>query len=61
MTWRHVALSAGSIALAALVWWLSPYPLDWIGLAEFDPLDRICLLVLTMSITEAVLARIDRH
>lgn len=52
MTWRPVALSAGSIALAALVWVFSPYPLDWIGLADFDPLDRICLVFLVLSVLE---------
>jgi hypothetical protein len=52
MTWRPVALSAGSIALAALVWVLSPYLLDRIGLADFDPLDRICLLFLVLSVLE---------
>jgi hypothetical protein len=56
---RHpVALSAGSIVLAALVWVLSPYPLEWVGLGAFDPLGRICMLVLVLSIAEMLLARV---
>jgi hypothetical protein len=53
-----LARSAGSIVLAALVWLLSPYPLEWLGLGAFDPLSRICFLVLVLSIAEVLLARV---
>ena len=55
---RSIALSAGLIACAVLVWMLSPYLLDQIGLADFDPLDRICLMFLLLSLIEPICARI---
>ena len=57
MRGRAAALSAGSVALAAVVWVLSPYPLDWVGLGDFDPLNRVVLVVLLLSLAEAALAR----
>ena len=58
MNLRSVALSAGLIAFAVLVWVLSPYLLDRIGLADFDPLDRICLMFLLLSLIEPICTRI---
>ena len=57
MRWRAGALSAGSIALAALVWFGSPYVLDRTGLGDFDPLTRIVLLFLVLSAAELGAAR----
>jgi hypothetical protein len=61
MRWHTAAWSAGSIALAGLVWWYSSYPLDWIGLADFDPLDRICLVFVILSLTESAASRWTKH
>lgn len=57
MNWRPIAMSAGAIALALLVWEFSWYPLEWLGLDAFDPLDRICLVFLALSATEVVLSQ----
>jgi hypothetical protein len=59
--WRPVALSAASIALAALVWMFSPDLLDWIGLGDFDPLDRVCLVFLILSLVERAVGRWQDH
>jgi hypothetical protein len=61
MNWRPIALSAGAIALAVLVWEFSWYPLEWMGLDAFDPLDRICLVFLVLSATEAVLSQASKN
>ena len=61
MNWRPPAFAAGAIGIAALVWFSSAYLLDWIGLSDFDPLDRICLVVLILSISEAVWMRFKPH
>ena len=61
MNWRPIAMSAGAIALAVLVWEFSWYPLEWIGLDAFDPLDRICLVFLVLSATEAVLSQASKN
>lgn len=58
MSGRAAALSAGSIALAAAVWALSPYLLDWFGLGDFDPLSRVILVVLILSLVEAAAVRL---
>lgn len=58
MSPRSIALSACLIACAVLVWMLSPYLLDQIGLSVFDPLDRICLIFLLLSLIEPICARI---
>ena len=52
MRWRPVALAAASLALAALLWVFSPHVLDRIGLEDFDPLDRICLVFVVLSAVE---------
>jgi hypothetical protein len=57
MRWRSVALSAASIALAALIWVFSPDVLDRIGLEDFDPLDRICLVFVVLSVVELLGSR----
>ena len=55
---RHRAvLSTVAILLTVALWLLSPYPLAWIGLEMFDPLDRICLIVLVLSLADAVFSR----
>ena len=55
---RHPAvLSFGAILLVMAVWALSPHPLEWLGLSVFDPLDRICLVMLVLSVVEVVHAR----
>ena len=61
MMWRRTTLSAGSIVLAALLWVYSPVALDWIGLEDFDPLDRICLIFLILSLAESVTMRWSNH
>jgi hypothetical protein len=61
VTWRGAALSGGSIVLVALVWIISPELLDWIGLADFDPLDRICLVFLALSVVEIITTRWTKH
>jgi hypothetical protein len=61
MNWRPIAMSAGAIALAVLVWEFSWYPLEWMGLDAFDPLDRICLVFLVLSATEAVLSQASKN
>jgi hypothetical protein len=61
MTWRGLALSGGAIAIAALVWVFSPVLLERIGLADFDPLDRICLVFLLLSVAEKMAARWSGH
>ena len=61
MNWRPIAMSAGAVALAVLVWEFSWYPLEWIGLDAFDPLDRICLVFLVLSATEAVLSQASKN
>ena len=61
MTWRPALWSAGPIVLAALVWFYSPYLLDWVGLSDFDPLDRICLIFLLLSVGETLAARWHRN
>lgn len=61
MTRYSVALSAGSIVLTLLVWAYSPVLLDRIGLSAFDPLDRVCLIVVLLSVAESVAARWGSH
>jgi hypothetical protein len=61
MRWRSVALSAGSIALAVLVWEFSADTLDRIGLEDFDPLDRIGLVFVVLSVAEYAAATSTRH
>lgn len=61
MTWHGVLCSVGAIALASLVWVYSPYLLDWAGLGDFDPLDRICLIVLLLSVGEMLAAHWRGH
>jgi hypothetical protein len=61
MRWRPLALSAASLALVALIWVFSPHVLDRIGLEDFDPLDRICLVFVVLSAIEAAAARLGRH
>ena len=61
MRGRAAALSAGSVALAAVVWGLSPYLLDWVGLGDFDPLTRIGLVSLILSLAEAMAVRCRSH
>lgn len=58
---RHAILSAASIVLAACAWLASPYLFDRMGLGDFDPLDRICLVILLLSAVERVSARMPRH
>ena len=57
MNWRATALSACMIAIAVLLWAFSPYLLDRIGLEDFDPLDRICLVFVVLSVMQAFSAR----
>jgi len=59
MNWRSGLLSAGFVAMAALVWELSPYAMDWAGLGAFDPLDRICLIIVLLSVAEYGLTRLQ--
>jgi hypothetical protein len=61
MRWVSVAMSAGSIALAVLVWEFSADMLDRIGLESFDPLDRICLVFVVLSVVEFAAAKLTRH
>ena len=61
MTWHGVVWSAGAIVVAALVWVYSPYWLDRVGLSDFDPVDRICLIFLLLSAGEALGARWRGH
>jgi hypothetical protein len=61
MIWRPIAMSAGAIALAVLVWEFSWYPLEWMGLDAFDPLDRICLMFLVLSVAEAALSQVSKN
>jgi hypothetical protein len=61
MDWRPIAMSAGAIVLAALVWELSWYPLEWLGLDASDPLDRICLVFLVLSATETALSQARKN
>ena len=61
MRGRAAALSAGSVALAAVVWVLSSYLLDWVGLGDYDPLTRIGLVFLILSLAEAMAVRCRSH
>jgi hypothetical protein len=61
MRWVGIALSAGAIALAALVWEYSADMLDRIGLESFDPLDRICLVFVMLSVVEFAAAKLRTH
>jgi hypothetical protein len=61
MTWHGALWSAGAILLATLVWAYSPYVLDWVGLGDFDPLDRICLIFVLLSVGETLAARWRGH
>jgi hypothetical protein len=61
MRWMSVALSAGSIALVALLWMYSPQVLDRIGLEDFDPLDRICLVFVVLSVAEYAATKLRTH
>lgn len=54
----RVLLSALAIILAVLVWEGSFYLFEWIGLDAFDPLDRICLMILLLSLAEAMHRRL---
>ena len=55
----RVLLSALAIILAALVWEASFYLFEWIGLDAFDPLDRICLMMLLLSFSEAIQRKLN--
>ena len=61
MRWQSSLWSLGFVAATALLWVVSPYPLDWAGLSAFDPLDRICLIILTLCAAERVLSRFGPH
>jgi hypothetical protein len=61
MNWRAIGLSAAALGLAGLVWISVPNLLDWVGLAAFDPLTRICLVVLILSMVDAALTRFYPH
>jgi len=61
MRWVGVGLSAGAIALAVLVWEFSGEMLDRIGLESFDPLDRICLVFVVLSVVEFAAAKLTTH
>ena len=50
----RVLPSALTIVLAVVAWEGSFYLFERIGLDAFDPLDRICLMVLLLSLAEAV-------
>ena len=50
----RMLLSALAIILAVLVWEASFHLFEWIGLDAFDPLDRICLMLLLLSFAEAI-------
>jgi hypothetical protein len=61
MNWRSPAIAGGAVAIAAFVWFGSAGPLERVGLGDFDPLDRICLVILVLSVTEAMIGRFNRH
>jgi hypothetical protein len=50
----RVLSSALAIILAVSAWESSYYLFEWIGLDAFDPLDRVCLLILLLSLSEAI-------
>ena len=59
---RHPAvLSGAAVVLIVLVWFGSPYAFDRIGLGDFDPLDRICLIFLLLSAGETLAERWRGH
>jgi hypothetical protein len=58
VNWRGVALSAGSLAVAGLVWWQTPGLLALAGLGDLGVVGRLCLTVLALSVLENVLRRL---
>ena len=58
MTLRPVALAAGAVAVAGVVWWFGPLLLDVAGLGDFGLVGRVCLVVFALSVIEEVLARV---
>jgi len=66
MTWRDIghgtgrgmAFSAGSLALAVLVWRLSPRLLALAGLGDLGVVGQLCLTVLALSALEFLLQRL---
>ena len=57
----RVLWSALAIALAILVWEGSFDLFERIGLDAFDPLDRICLVVLVLSGADVIARRAQRN
>lgn len=57
MTARPPMLTAIAVALAAIVWWATPWLLDRLGLGEFVFVGRFCGVVLVLSALERVLHR----
>jgi len=52
---RGMAFSAGSLALAALAWRLSPRLLALAGLGDLGVVGQLCLTVLALSALESLL------
>jgi hypothetical protein len=55
--WRGIALSVGSLALAALVWRFSPRLLALVGLGDLGVVGQVGATVLALSALEVLLRR----
>lgn len=59
--WRGMAFSAGSLALAALVWRVAPRLLAVAGLGDLGVVGQVCLTVLALSALEFLFQRLPGH
>ena len=55
---RRLALSGAAVAVAVAAWWFGPMVLDVAGLGDFGFVPRFGLVILALSATETILARL---
>ncbi|MGE0222801.1 MAG: hypothetical protein AB7F35_04575 [Acetobacteraceae bacterium] len=52
--------AAGALAWAALLWWFAPLALEVAGLSDLGELGRIGVIILGLSLAQAVLTRVPQ-